>query len=192
MDKQDKVVFFNRGCVVLTLLCVVGFLMLAMVSRYQGKITYSNEVPAVQAGQSNPGKGNLGEVFGIGIVAVLVLALLGGVVKSFGGYSAHRRKEHASARIVYDRDGGSNTIEIINLDDVDIAEFPHHREVNWSSLKARVNHGGGKWVWVFQYMGDSRTNEDMSDPYHLMYMRDAEKTLNVFLKQVINPAKDRE
>lgn len=193
MDKQDTQVFIQRsiavGMLFLVVLCLLGGALRSFTSSTRPN-EQGHQVP-------NEHKGDLANSGGIIVGALVVAVITVSIIRNFGGYHGHRRKSHAAARILWDGDCASE-IEITNLDDMDVSELSH--DVNWSSLAARINMRGGRWVWKFNYMGDRRyygrtANEqyamEMSDPVHQMNMRDTLNYINSYLEQVINPMKDR-
>lgn len=170
MDDVDWAILRNRAIGVGAILVVVLCLLYSTFASFVSNTTVNEMGQRV----ANEHKGDFFEAGEIGIVAVLLIVVLFFVVKSFGGYKAHRRHEHAFAGIV---PGPHNQIAVFNLDDVDVAELGHNW--NYSNNIGRTNLGDGTWVYTFQ---DEADEEEM---------RMTEANLNSFLDQVINPAKDR-
>ena len=127
---------------------------------------------------------------GILLVVVLFAALGVSLLRSGKPYQPTRRREHSHAFILFDGDC-ANQITVSYLDDVSAYNFRHEFDW-WSSTKKFTRVGNGQWTVTFQYMGNGRNEAAFSDPTHIANMKRAEKEINAFLRDTINPEKDRE
>lgn len=92
---------------------------------------------------------------------------------------SYRNRNHSSAKIISD-----TQIQVTNLDDVDKANMDRWHV---SMLKVRTNMGHGVWIYEFDKpMGVLGTESEQ-----MMYMREAEASLNDHIDTFVNPEKDR-
>lgn len=113
-----------------------------------------------------------------GLIVGIVFIALGHEIQPHDG-AAFRRKAHAHAQIISD-----TQIQINNLDDVDVSTLDRWHV---SMLKVRTRMGNGTWVWEFDKpMGPMGTQSEQE-----MYMREAVDSINTYIDNYINPAKDK-